>query len=603
LSKILARALLLPLVIAACAPPPSERAVDVRSGAVLALDRDTPPPDTPDWKPVSLPDLWTESRPTYEGSVWYRFEVPRPRGDGHRWAIYLPRVHMNAAAFVNGRWVGDGGSFVPPVAQNWNRPLYFSVAPEMLDRDDNVVHVRIYSYAYDRGGLWPFSIGPHEELFGRYRTQALWQVEAAKASSLLALVMIAIVGAIWLGRRSETVYLYFVLAGFVYFVNSLSGHVTDIVVPYTLGRWAVHVAVDWYAVLMIVGVHRWTDTVRPRVERALWTYAIAGSIVVLITPSPWFSGVSTAVHAVGLAIAYYGLSVAFRRWQMLRGAEALIVLTGGGIVAGVCSHGLMIQLGLLPQDAPRLLKLIAPVVMFGFGAVLVARFVRNANETEKLNRELEGRVAAKEQELRANFERLSSMEADRVVVAERERIMREMHDGIGAHLVSVLALVDAGADAASLSQALQDALHEMRVVIDSLDPDTDEIPTALGMLRRRLEPHLAKQGVRFKWRVEDIPTPPHVDHRGLLHVMRIAQEAITNTLKHAGASTIEVRATANDDTIEVTIEDDGSGFDPETANGGRGLVHIRHRAAELGGNAIITGDGGTAVVVRIPLNR
>jgi signal transduction histidine kinase len=84
--------------------------------------------------------------------------------------------------------------------------------------------------------------------------------------------------------------------------------------------------------------------------------------------------------------------------------------------------------------------------------------------------------------------------------------MRDVHDGVGGQLVSALSLVERGhADANAVAETIRAALEDLRLVIDSMDPLEDDLLSVLGSVRSRLEPRLARHGLRFAWQVADVP--------------------------------------------------------------------------------------------------
>jgi hypothetical protein len=96
--------------------------VSLVSAESLHDNSDAPPPDAAAWTPQTFPDNWNQSRRGIGGTVWYRFDY-RIDDPALAYAVYLPRVSMNAAVYVNSLLIGTGGSFSEPVARNWNRPL------------------------------------------------------------------------------------------------------------------------------------------------------------------------------------------------------------------------------------------------------------------------------------------------------------------------------------------------------------------------------------------------------------------------------------------------------------------------------------------------
>ncbi|MGZ4400711.1 MAG: sensor histidine kinase [Gaiellaceae bacterium] len=212
-------------------------------------------------------------------------------------------------------------------------------------------------------------------------------------------------------------------------------------------------------------------------------------------------------------------------------------------------------------------------------------------------------------------EREREVAAREAVVEERARIARELHDAI-AHNVSMM-VVQAGAERrlldgengstrevmTTIEQIGRGALTEMRRLVGMLRSDTDE-PLAP---QPRLDdlPALVRQV-----REAGLPVELHVngDRRELplgleLSAYRIVQEALTNTLKHAGDARAAVEIRYGADALELEIVDDGSGTPPPEAPPGHGLIGMRERVALYGGRleAGHSPSGGFAIQVVLPI--
>ena len=223
-------------------------------------------------------------------------------------------------------------------------------------------------------------------------------------------------------------------------------------------------------------------------------------------------------------------------------------------------------------------------------------------------------------ELREKATRLERDQAEKqklAVAEERARIAREMHDVV-AHNVSVMVvqasaarrMIDRDPDRArealaSVEQTGREALSEMRRMLDVLraegegaalapQPSIDELDSLIELAREAgLKVDLEVEGERRQ-------VSSSVD----LSTFRIVQEALTNTLKHAGAAHAHVRLRYSDDEMEVDVTDDGRGVRPAAQNGkGQGLVGIRERVAMLGGRleAGYRANGGFEVRATLPL--
>ncbi|MGY1618207.1 histidine kinase [Geodermatophilus sp. SYSU D00691] len=261
---------------------------------------------------------------------------------------------------------------------------------------------------------------------------------------------------------------------------------------------------------------------------------------------------------------------------------------------------------LVPDDAVRL-----PLRVGGraVGTLAVAR--RGSGEAftagdERLLAVLAPQVAAvlRALELADSLER----ERDRVLTAthaERDRIRRDLHDGLGPSLAGISLGVQAlqGQQAASpllarLREEVDSAVGEVRRIIDGLRPAALDDVGLVPAIERHAQAVSASVPVRVS-AGELPPLPPDVETAAL----RIAQEALTNVARHSGAGRAEVGLRARDGRLELTVCDDGAGI---SGNGGRpdgvGLASMRTRARAVGGDLTVTsGPEGTRVVAALPV--
>jgi signal transduction histidine kinase len=591
------------LPAAAAAPP-----VETLTRASILLDsRETPPPDEdPAWQVVTLPDEWRKRRREKSGFAWYRLEVAGPAPPAERLALYLPSVGMNAAAWVNRIPVGSGGGFEEPVARNFNRPLYFPFSSALLDRQHNVIHVRLYSPATPlHGFLGPVEVGPAERLRPRFEHRLFLQAGLAELATWLTLSLLAVIGAIWLGTRFDGRYGWFALASSFWVANSLNYWVRDVPVSSWAWERLVNAPLEGFAVALALWVHRLLGLEKRAVERVLLGAGAAAIVTIWLLPRDWFFPVVIWLHAGALAVGGYAVATVAANLRRFPPWQAGVYLAGGAVCFSFAAHDLAIQLGRVPATSPQLLPFMVPVLLAAFGATLTARFVASLHAAESLASELERRVASKTLELERSHERARELERVQILARERERIMREMHDGLGGQLVSALSLAesdDARGDV--IAAALRNALEEMRAIVDSLDPNVEDLGQLLGQLRARLAPVLRRSGVRLVWDVGRAPEFPRLGPEASLHVLRILQEAITNVVKHASAGEVRVSVRMRTGRVagaSIEIRDDGRGG-AAAQPGGRGLRNMRERARRLGATLRVEdATPGTRVELVVPL--
>jgi signal transduction histidine kinase len=260
-----------------------------------------------------------------------------------------------------------------------------------------------------------------------------------------------------------------------------------------------------------------------------------------------------------------------------------------------------------PNSTPRVVR--AAFVLFTIlaaGAAIIEYYMAATCELQRLNTELERRLAEKSEEIRSTYARVEEAKREWAQVSERQRILADMHDGVGASLVGLLRHVQSGAaDRASIERRVQEVLQEMRIAIDALQPRDGDLAAVLGALRYRLDDIIRASGVRVVWDVEELPEVSDLKPSTVFALQRIVLEAITNSLKHSGARLLRLSARACNGDVEVRIEDDGRGFDPEHAAAGLGLASMRSRARRIGARFAILSrpDSGTTVKLSLPRDR
>lgn len=582
---------------AGCPPEPV-----VLDGARFALSPGGAPLRGDDGLPrVALPDSWRQSRPGSSGLAWYRFPLDAPVGGESRCGVLLPDVNMNAAVFVNGEWVGDGGSLEEPVAHNFNRPLYFSFPTSLLRGAGDHIDVLLYAYADHFGRLGPIQVGPHRALEPVYERVFFRQVTMAQIGTSLAFVTALFAGAIWIGSGFQALYGFFFACTTAWTINSLNYWVSAIPVSHWTWDRLMNGALDQFGVFLAFFFHRVVEVRRPRLERLLIAFGVLAAASAWLTPRSSFAAAMMATHLGITLIGAYVTVLSFWYRKRLAPVEARIYASAWALQLCFSANDLGIQLGLW-RGLGYTLPYTVSCMMVAFGTTLALRFARALREAQVLNEELESRVRERERALALQFERSRDLERREILGRERQRLMREMHDGLGGQLVSSLALVEAGEHTdEELAAALRDSIEELRLVIFSLDPGLTDVSALLAALRARLEPTLERRGIRFRWRVGDTPTPARFGPEQFLSLLRIVQEAITNAVRHSEPSAIEVRTTAENGALRIAIRDDGRGF-AKGMRRGRGLSHMERRAQELGGELQIrSGGDGTSVEVRLPL--
>ena len=137
--------------------------------------------------------------------------------------------------------------------------------------------------------------------------------------------------------------------------------------------------------------------------------------------------------------------------------------------------------------------------------------------------------------------------------------------------------------AREIQGAVDEAIDQLRMMVEALSPSPQSVPSLLGAVRYRLMPRLAAMGIAMRWDVDETLQARELNPRDALNVQRIVQEALTNILKHAEATEIRVSIQPTDGWLRVRIEDDGVGLGDAGRPPGKGLDNMRRRAQECRG--------------------
>ena len=198
------------------------------------------------------------------------------------------------------------------------------------------------------------------------------------------------------------------------------------------------------------------------------------------------------------------------------------------------------------------------VTFIFFGLLMYRRYVRAIEEVERVNASLAERLRLREAELEASHQRLREIEQRQLLSDERQRLMQDMHDGLGSTLISAIRSVEQGRMRdAEVSQLLKDCMDDLKLAIDSMEPVEADLLLLLATLRYRLEPRMESANVALVWDVKELPALDWLDPSSALHILRIVQESVANTLRHTRATVIRVATAVEGDGVQVVIEDNG----------------------------------------------
>jgi signal transduction histidine kinase len=208
---------------------------------------------------------------------------------------------------------------------------------------------------------------------------------------------------------------------------------------------------------------------------------------------------------------------------------------------------------------------------------------------------------------------MQRLQQQRVLEQERLRIAHDIHDDLGARLTQIclLSAMSQNDDAfperargsfdriSKMSRELVSALYE---TVWAVSPEHDNLE-ALGSYLCLMANKLCEgTPLLCRFQVVGLPSEVQVSSQTRHNIRMAVKEAIHNVIKHAHASGISMRITFTDEVLEISIQDDGCGFEPSNQTAGHGLSNMKHRLANIGGKCVIESQPGKGSTVRIRLH-
>jgi signal transduction histidine kinase len=355
-------------------------------------------------------------------------------------------------------------------------------------------------------------------------------------------------------------------------------------VPARLLRWT------WFALPVLVAV----PLVWAHLDPASAPMLFAGTL----KASFWLVSALCALAAVLLAVAAArgGMASWFERLVLTISFSFFILDRLGSIFE---LHSLFDAS--LPLTLPW-----SPIVGVPLGLSMILSLARQASEARRTvvqsNAILAAELVQQNAKLEASYEAQKQMLQREVMLVERQRIVRDMHDGIGGQLLGLMMQVrSGGASPVEVEQGLAASIADLRLIVDSMDSAEEGLAETLRAFEHRVRNQVEAAGIALDF-VADLDETIDLGPRPTLQVLRILQEAVTNAMRHSQARRITVESTAVEGApIRIIISDDGTGL-PEDCRRGRGLTSMETRARNLGGTlTIASGTGGTRLTLEVPV--
>ncbi len=609
---LLAALLLAWLVVAAVRAQPVAT-VQVLDGArmlPLAAGADA------DWQtaqPVRLPDDWAVTRPAQRGVVTYRLVLPLPPGaaggDGSRlYGLYVERACSVMAAQLNGQTVHEGGRFTEPVSRQCHRPQLVALPAALFRPGENLLDLQVRGYplaevsARQRaGGLSAVEFGPYDVIAAHHARRLVFAIRLPEVLSGALVLMGGFMFVMGWFNRAQSYLAYFgaLMLGWSVLLARLwtaDLPVSNAVTEAALAALMAFITLAAVQFLMRYAKHRrrWLDLALPAQCLLMPATLLAlGPSRLYMATGIWYAILSTQVLvAAGFYLTQTRRQNSRQLWPM-------------GTLLGVVAVSLLVEVIAIGWNIDsrwlHVAQLLPALGFLALGLRLVQQYGRAFQNAEQNRAELEVRIREATAQIERNFAQLSELKVEQVTDRERKRIAADLHDDLGAKLLTIVHT----SDDQRISTLAREALEEMRLSVRGLTGKPVKLHDALGDWRAEVVSRLSQSGVQGEWSAPpDEELPQTLSSRAYVQTTRILREAVSNIIKHSGASQCSVRFSLDDGDFQLVIQDNGKGIPTELdgrLDKGHGMASMKGRAKQLQGQCLVESRPGYGTVIRLTL--
>jgi signal transduction histidine kinase len=559
-----------------------------------------------EYKTVTLPHV-TEKNETGRKHTFYLIKFNSPVYAEP--VLVLHSIKDSGYVYLNGVQLAEVGRMEIPEdsvhPRNRHIPTLINL-PEALLEDTNLLEIELKS-------AWPVSLGritlaEADDVRLKVVVMRFLRVNFIWFGIAFALPMAFFLLSVWYFHRQRVQYFWLGLVMCIWPWNTLYMILPNSPMPDVIYGLVPVGSNIFYATALCCFVLAYRG-VGAQWVKPFWCVSTGLFSVILIT---YFLGPNLVERpAVIGGYLWMAILAAIATWNIgryafeARSIRSLLMAVSGTYVEVIAVYDFIPFLGITSFEAlsfPIQYGII--LVLLCYSAVMSFELAVSLQLSDHYNTHLSEELRIQNRKLKRQYEDIVRLEKQQSIHAERTRLIADMHDGTSGHISSILAGLKSENLAPNQTiEQLEACLRDLRLILDSMNfSATEDLASALGLLRSRMSPLIESVGVNLVWstfKIDDgISYPPNT----LLAMFRIMQEALVNAMQHSSATEIKVSATQKNDLMVIQIEDNGTGFDTQKASlSGYGLNSMRSRAnlieAEL---SVVSSGAGTRIKMQLP---
>lgn len=563
------------------------------STQVVKAEKQPNTPPSQGWNNVTLPDNLETRWKGYNGSVWYKIIWQRQCDTAENIhtpvAIAVDRMIMAGEVFSNQERIWSDRSLVEPLSRSWNVPRFWILPASSIHHGNNEILIRIISVYPQASGLGTVNVGTIDDIQQQHE-DVTWERRTLYLINLIITLTLGVIGLlIWLLRPQETTFGWFALTSILWSLFISNVLMTSPLFNSLINARLNIVFLVIYVISFCIFTWRFAKQEYKKSEILLWSWSGLLCLATLFLPNNqlyWILVVAfISSGIIFLTNCLFFQIIAFKNTRADVRVLSLVLL----IFIIICLHDIPLYIG--DSQGFFWTPFAGPITALAISLILAWRIAQDVNHIEGFNLTLKQSVINAEDELKNALNTRHQLELENVKLQERINLSHDLHDGLGGSIVRSMIFLDhhEHVEKAQMMSILKLLRNDLRQVIDSgssIGSKVAENPILWAApIRHRFIQLFEDMDIESTWNFEKewnhIPTPLQA-----LTFARVAEEALTNIVKHSQANEVKVSLTEPDGhALILEIQDNGKGFDPNSVQEGLhvGLHSMLVRVKRIGG--------------------
>lgn len=577
------------------------------SSIAKALPNNQTQRPTIDWKEVShFPDFSETHWKNYTGPVWYKIQWKYHCQNPNNNPLTLVIRYMNMAAkiYLNNDLLWQDKSLNEPLSRSWNTPRYWNIPASAIKSGENTFWIYIANSGVQKASLGTVHIGTNSQVSPNYEEYLLKQRTLIIIGFVTNCTISIFYFMVWLIYRRDVAYLWISINTTLWVIYSslfliqttiFSGIYFDQLIAWLFST---------YTIISCLSIWRFANQKFPLIEKFLFILFTCISLTILFIPEHYLASTLKIIFIINMTIF------------LLQNITYPFIAYKSKQIEAYCLA--FIRLFFIPialHDAYQIMTYqsefwspyVTPISALFLGVILGLKIYKNNNVIEAFNKTLADKINTVTQELSTSLNAQHQLALTNTRLQERINLAHDLHDGLGGSLVRAIALVDKNnhLNKQNFLSILKLLRNDLRQVIDNGSSIGTKLPQTpilwASSIRRRFVQIFEELDIKSVWQL-----PPDWINEPMplecLTLTRVAEEALTNIIKHSHADCVQVRLIQDQKQLILEIEDNGVGFNPDTVQEGLhvGLHSMQVRINRIGGQfEILSHIGQTIIRVRL----